>query len=75
MSPEAAAAHPYAPRERGIIETQSPLWIIGSPDTVKRQIALKVADSGADEVMVTTTLWDYELRLRSFRLLAEAFGL
>jgi len=25
--------------------------------------------------MVTTTMWSYELRLRSFRLLAEAFGL
>ncbi len=25
--------------------------------------------------MITTTMWDYELRLRSFRLLAEAFGL
>ena len=75
VSPEAAAAHPYTPRERAIIETQSPLWIIGSPETVKRQIELKVEESGADEVMVTTTLWDYELRLRSFRLLAEAFGL
>ena len=75
VSPEAAAAHPYTPRERAIIENQSALWIIGSPETVKRQIEQKVAESGADEVMVTTTAWDYELRLRSYRLLAEAFGL
>jgi hypothetical protein len=42
---------------------------------VKAAIENKVEESGADEVMVTTTMYDYELRLRSFRLLAEAFGL
>jgi hypothetical protein len=26
-------------------------------------------------VMVTTTVWSHELRLRSYRLLAQAFGL
>ena len=38
-------------------------------------IEAKVAESGADEVMVTTTAWDYDMRLRSYRLLAEVFGL
>lgn len=75
VPPEAAAAHDYTPRERGIIESQSPLWIIGSPETVKADIERRAEASGADEVMVTTTIWDYELRLRSYRLLAEAFGL
>ncbi len=58
-----------------IIEKQRPLWIVGSPQTVKAEIEEKVAESGADEVMVATTVWDYEHRLRSYRLLAEAFGL
>ena len=75
VSPEDAAAHPYTPQQLRVIDQQSPLWIVGSPESVKRQIELKVAESGADEVMVTTTVWDYGLRLRSFRLLAEAFGL
>ncbi|HEY9010191.1 MAG TPA: LLM class flavin-dependent oxidoreductase [Devosia sp.] len=75
VSPEDAAAHAYTERELAIIENQSPLWIIGSPETVKADIERRVEASGADEVMVTTTIWDYELRLRSFRLLAEAFGL
>ena len=75
VSPEQAAAHQYTPHETRIIEGQRPLWIVGSPSTVKAAIEKKVEESGADEVMVTTTMYDYELRLRSFRLLAEAFGL
>ena len=75
VSPEEAAAHQYTAQERRIIEQQSPLWIVGSPQTVKAEIVRKAAEAGADEVMVTTTLHSYALRLRSFRLLAEAFGL
>jgi luciferase family oxidoreductase group 1 len=75
VSPEEAAAHDYTPGQLRIIEGHRPLWIVGSPQTVKTEIERKVAESGADEVMITTTVWDYGFRLRSFRLLAEAFGL
>ena len=75
VSPEAAAAHNYTPHQNQIIASHRPLWIVGSPETVKAEIERKVAESGADEVMVTTTVWDYALRLRSFALLAKAFGL
>jgi luciferase family oxidoreductase group 1 len=75
VSPEEAAAHAYTPHERAIIETQSKLWIIGSPETVTAQIMAKVEETKADEVMITTTMHSYEDRLRSYRLLAEAFGL
>jgi luciferase family oxidoreductase group 1 len=75
VSPEEAARHVYTDQQKRIIENQSKLWIVGSPETVKQQIEAKVAESGADEVMVTTTAWDYDVRLRSYRLLAEAFGL
>ena len=75
VPPEEAATHAYTDQERRIIAQHRPLWIVGSPQTVKAAIDRKVAESGADEVMITTTVWDYELRLRSFRLLAEAYGL
>lgn len=75
VSPEAAAAHIYTEHQKRIIAQQSELWIVGSPETVKREIDRKVAETEADEVMVTTTAWDYRLRQRSFRLLAEAYGL
>jgi alkanesulfonate monooxygenase SsuD/methylene tetrahydromethanopterin reductase-like flavin-dependent oxidoreductase (luciferase family) len=75
VSPETAAAHDYTPNQLHIIESHRPLWIVGSPETVKAEIDRKAAESGADEVMITTTNWDYDLRLRSYRLLAEAYGL
>ncbi len=74
VSPEEAAQHVYTEQQRRIIESQRKLWIVGSPETVKREIEAKVAESGADEVMVATTAWDYDSRLRSYRLLAETFG-
>ena len=42
VSPEEAAAHDYTPQQRGVIEHQSTLWIVGSPQTVRDQIMAKV---------------------------------
>ncbi len=75
VAPEQAAAHAYTERERDIITQQSPLWIIGSPETVREQILAKVAETGANEVMITTTMHSYALRQRSYQLIADAFGL
>ncbi|SFZ85295.1 luciferase family oxidoreductase, group 1 [Devosia enhydra] len=75
VSPEEAAAHPYTEREKAIIANQRPLWIIGGPQTVKAEIEAKLAETGADEVMITTTLHSYAKRRRSYELVAEAFGL
>lgn len=75
VSPQEAAAHSYTDHQKRIIEKQSELWIVGSPESVKRQIDLKVEETGADEVIVTTTVWDYALRQRSYRLLAEIYDL
>jgi luciferase family oxidoreductase group 1 len=74
IAPEEAAAHDYTDAERAIVDNQRPLWIVGAPDSVRAEIAAKAEQSGADEVMVTTTIFDYALRQRSYRLLAEAFG-
>jgi len=75
IPPEEAAAHVYTPQQQSVIEHQSTLWIVGSPEKVRDTIMQKVEESGADEVMITTTMHSYELRRRSYRLIAEAFGL
>lgn len=74
VRPEEAASHHYSPREAAVVSQQSQLWIIGSTEDVAEEISRKAEESGADEVIVTTTIWDYALRRRSFTLLAEAFG-
>ena len=75
VSPEEAAAHTYSEHETQIITRQRQLWITGSPETVKRIILDRVTETGADEVMLTTTMHSYDLRRRSYQLIAEAFGL
>jgi luciferase family oxidoreductase group 1 len=75
LPPEEATVWPLTPQQQAIIETQGKLWIIGDPGQVKSVIEEQAAAAGADEVIVTTTAWSHEFRLRSYRLLAEAFGL
>jgi luciferase family oxidoreductase group 1 len=74
MSPEDAHARVLTTQQQGIIDHQSSLWIVGSPSTVRDAIAEKAESCGADEVMITTTIHSYELRRRSYALVAEAFG-
>jgi luciferase family oxidoreductase group 1 len=75
LPPEAAAARQLTPQQQAVIEKQGRLWIVGTPEGVKATIEEQAEAAGADEVMVTTTIWSHELRLRSYRLLAQAFGL
>ncbi|MEQ1770003.1 MAG: LLM class flavin-dependent oxidoreductase [Devosia sp.] len=75
LAPEVAAARELTPAQRAVIEKQGRLWIVGDPAAVKAAIETQAEAAGADEVMVTTTIWSHDLRLRSYRLLAEAFGL
>ena len=60
---------------QAIIDKQGRLWIVGDPAGVVAAIRAQAEAAGADEVMVTTTMWSHQLRLRSYRLLAEAWGL
>jgi luciferase family oxidoreductase group 1 len=75
LSPEDAAARQLTPQQQAVIDKQGRLWIVGDPQQVKATIEEQAQAAGADEVMVTTTVWSHDLRLRSYRLLAEAFGL
>jgi luciferase family oxidoreductase group 1 len=44
--------------------------IVGSPETVRAGIAALVAETGADELMVVSDVYDHDARLRSFELIA-----
>ena len=49
--------------------------IIGSPETVRSGIEALVAETGADELIVVSDLYDHTARLRSFELIADAAGI
>jgi len=74
-SPEEALAYPYSEAEREAVRHYRDMSIVGAPDTVRVLIEAKARDSGADEVMVVTNVHSHAERLRSYELLAEAFGL
>jgi len=46
--------------------------IVGSPETVRRGIEALVAETGADELMVVSDVYDHDARLRSFEIIAGA---
>lgn len=45
---------------------------IGSPETIKRELASFIARTGADELMITSQIFNHEARLNSYRITAEA---
>jgi luciferase family oxidoreductase group 1 len=74
-SPEEAAGHPYPPAEEQARRANRARMFVGGPDRVRDQLAGFAAAARADEVMVTTAIFDPAARLRSCELLAQAFGL
>ena len=74
-SPEEAAAHSYSATDRALIAHNRARLIVGSPDTVTRQIKPLIETTLADEIMITTMIFDHAARKRSYELMAEAFGL
>ncbi|MDP3495099.1 MAG: LLM class flavin-dependent oxidoreductase [Hyphomonadaceae bacterium] len=59
--------------EHGIAQALS-CSVVGNPETVKRGIAEFIARTGADELMVTGSIWDHQKRLRTYEIAAEAIG-
>ena len=47
---------------------------VGAPATVKAAVEEFVHRTGADELMITSQIYDHQARLNSYRLLAEAFA-
>ena len=69
-SPEEAAAYPYNELERAFVRDRQATQIIGSPETVRRGLAGLLEATAADELMLTTMVYDPADRLRSFELVA-----
>jgi luciferase family oxidoreductase group 1 len=73
-SPE-AAAFPYAPADRQRIARQRERLVVGNADQVRGRLLALLEAASADELMITTMVYDHDARRRSYELLAEAFGL
>ncbi len=72
---EEAESYPYTERERAIVRHNSGRTIAGDPGQVRDRLLELGGLYGIDEFVVVTICHDFEARLRSYELLAEAFGL
>ena len=71
VTPEEAAAYPYSEFEREFVAQRRDGQATGSPETVARQLGELLERTGADELMLTTMVYDVADRVRSFELIAE----
>ena len=74
-SPEEAAAWNYTPADRALIGQNRARLVVGNKKSVMVHLEPLIEATKADEVMVTTNIYDHEARKHSYALLAEAFGL
>jgi luciferase family oxidoreductase group 1 len=60
------------PMERSMLEQALACSVVGSPETVRHGLEEFIRETGADELMVTSQIFDHEARLRSFEITAAA---
>jgi luciferase family oxidoreductase group 1 len=62
----------WTPMEKAQAKTMLARSLIGSPDTVRKGIGALVEETGADELIVVSDIYEHSERLRSFELIAKA---
>jgi luciferase family oxidoreductase group 1 len=60
--------------ERAHVERMTRVSAVGSPGRVRDRLAAVLAETGADELILTAHIYDHAARLRSFELAAQAMG-
>ncbi|MGB5102422.1 MAG: LLM class flavin-dependent oxidoreductase [Steroidobacteraceae bacterium] len=60
----------WSPMEKAQVTPMLARSIVGSPGTVHAGIAALVAETGADELIIVSDVYDHALRLRSFEIIA-----
>ncbi|MGK2932837.1 MAG: LLM class flavin-dependent oxidoreductase [Solirubrobacterales bacterium] len=74
-TPEEAAAHDFTPDEESVISSIAKGHIFGSPKAVREHLDELAEATGADELMISTMVFDPADRIRSYELVAEAMAL
>jgi alkanesulfonate monooxygenase SsuD/methylene tetrahydromethanopterin reductase-like flavin-dependent oxidoreductase (luciferase family) len=74
-SVEEAETYPYSEQELSIAHHARRRTIAGAPEQVRDRLLALAESYGAAELVIVTITHDFKARLRSYQLLAEAFGL
>ena len=60
------------PQSRAVLDQALSCAVIGSAETVHAGLETFAARKGADELMITTSVFDHQARMRSFEIVAQA---
>ncbi len=74
-TPEEAEAYEFSPLEEEFLETWTSNVVHGTPDEVRSGLDGLHKRTGADELMLTSNAHSSDVRLRSYELIADAYGL
>jgi alkanesulfonate monooxygenase SsuD/methylene tetrahydromethanopterin reductase-like flavin-dependent oxidoreductase (luciferase family) len=56
------------PADKAMLDTSLSCAAVGSPDTVRRALQAFIERTGADELMLTSQIFDHQARLRSYEI-------
>ncbi|MFB6809950.1 LLM class flavin-dependent oxidoreductase [Streptomyces sp. NPDC056387] len=74
-TPEEAARHGFSPLEREFVDGWLANVVHGTPDEVRAGLDALVKRTGADELMLTSNAHSGAARVRSYGLVADAYGM
>jgi luciferase family oxidoreductase group 1 len=74
-SPEEAKVFNYAPADPERIRHNRARLFVGSPSTVRARLTPLIEATRANEIMITTMVYDHGARRHSYELLAQEYGL
>lgn len=60
-----------SPQVQSLLQSVLSCSAIGAQDTIASQISTFVAQTGADELMITSNIFDHDARLRSYEITAQ----
>lgn len=70
-----ALNYPYSDREKAMLKAIEHRSVTGAPEQVRVKLLQMIDEYGADELNILTITHDHADRLRSYKLLADAFSL
>ncbi|MFF4388741.1 MULTISPECIES: LLM class flavin-dependent oxidoreductase [unclassified Streptomyces] len=73
-TPAQAATHPFTEQERQALAGFRAQQAVGTPETVVQRLAHLAAETGADELMLTTPVYDLADRIASYALVRKYCG-
>ena len=75
LTPEEAAALPWTAEDAALVADRVDTRFVGAPDEVAERLETLRRVTGADELIVTTITHAHADRVRSYELLAKAWGI